>query len=63
MNNKKLERKRNGDIAGVCSGLADYINIDETIIKIIFFILIFTPFPIFWTYIILWLFTPKESKY
>jgi phage shock protein C len=63
MNNKKLERKRNGDIAGVCSGLADYFNIDETLVKIIFFVLLFTPFPIFWTYIILWILTPKESKY
>ena len=61
--NKKLERKRNGDIAGVCSGLADYFNIDETLVKIIFFVLLFTPFPIFWTYIILWILTPKESKY
>lgn len=63
MNNKKLERKRNGDIAGVCSGLADYFNIDETLVKIIFFVLLFTPFPIFWTYIILWILTPKESNY
>ena len=63
MNNKKLERKRNGDIAGVCSGLADYFNIDETLVKIIFFVLLFTPFPIYWTYIILWILTPKESKY
>lgn len=63
MNNKKLERKRNGDIAGVCSGLADYFNIDETLVKIIFFVLLFTPFPIFWTYIILWILTPKESKF
>lgn len=61
--NKKLERKRNGDIAGVCSGLADYFNIDETLVKIIFFVLLFTPFPIFWTYIILWILTPKESKF
>jgi phage shock protein PspC (stress-responsive transcriptional regulator) len=63
MNNKKLERKRGGDIAGVCSGLADYFNIDETFVKIFFFILLFTPFPIVWTYIILWLFIPKEPKY
>ncbi len=63
MNNKRLERKRNGDIAGVCSGLADYLNVDETLVKIIFLVLIFTPFPIGWTYIILWLLIPKESKY
>lgn len=63
MNNKKLERKLNGDIAGVCSGLADYFNVDETLVKIIFFVLIFTPFPIVWAYIIFWIFMPIESKY
>lgn len=61
--NKKLERKRNGDIAGVCSGLADYFNLDETLVKVIFLMLFVTPFPIFWTYIILWILMPKESKY
>lgn len=61
--NKKLERKRNGDIAGVCSGLADYFNLDETLVKVIFLVLFVTPFPIFWTYIILWILMPKESKY
>lgn len=60
--NKKLERKRNSDIAGVCSGLACYFNIDETLVKIIFFALLFTPFPIFWVYLILWILTPEESK-
>jgi phage shock protein C len=64
MNNtkKRLERKRGGDIAGVCSGLADYLGIDETLVKIVFFVLLFTPFPIFWTYIIFWLFMPKEKQ-
>ena len=61
--NKKLERKTPSDIVGVCSGLGDYFNIDETFVKIIFFALIFTPFPIIWTYFLLWIFMPKESKY
>jgi phage shock protein PspC (stress-responsive transcriptional regulator) len=64
MNNKKrLERKTPSDIGGVCSGLGDYFDIDETFVKVIFFALIFTPFPIIWTYLLLWIFTPKESKY
>jgi len=62
-NNKKLERKTPSDIGGVCSGLGDYFDIDETFVKIIFVALIFTPFPIIWTYILLWIFTPKETKY
>jgi phage shock protein PspC (stress-responsive transcriptional regulator) len=57
---KKLERKKNGSIAGVCSGLANYFDLDEDLMKIVFFFLLFTPFPIFWTYIILWILMPEE---
>ena len=65
MNNteKKLERKRYSVIAGVCSGLADYLGMGTGLLQIIFVILFFTPFPIFWTYIILWVFMSKEPKY
>jgi len=62
-NKKKLERKTPSDIGGVCSGLGDYFDIDEVFVKIIFFALIFTPFPIILTYFLLWIFMPKESKY
>jgi phage shock protein PspC (stress-responsive transcriptional regulator) len=62
-NKKKLERKTPSDVGGVCSGLGDYFDIDETFVKVIFFALIFTPFPIICIYILLWIFTPKESKY
>lgn len=60
---KRLERKTPSDIGGVCSGLGDYFNVEEVFIKIIFFGLIFTPVPIIMIYILLWIFTPKESKY
>ena len=63
MNNKKLERKTPSDIGGVCSGLGDYFDIDEVFVKIIFFALIFTPFPIILTYFLLWICMPKEPKY
>ena len=34
---KKLHRNKNhGKIAGVCSGLGDYFNIDPVIIRLIF---------------------------
>jgi phage shock protein PspC (stress-responsive transcriptional regulator) len=62
-NKKKLERKTPSDIGGVCSGLGDYFDIDEVFVKIIFFALIFTPFPIILTYFLLWIFMPKEPKY
>jgi phage shock protein PspC (stress-responsive transcriptional regulator) len=62
-NKKKLERKTPSDLGGVCSGLGDYFDIDEVFVKIIFFALIFTPFPIILTYFLLWIFMPKEPKY
>jgi phage shock protein PspC (stress-responsive transcriptional regulator) len=40
-----------------------FVDIDEVFVKIIFFALIFTPFPIILTYFLLWIFMPKEPKY
>lgn len=59
---KKLYRKRNSQIAGICSGISDYVNIDKTIIRVIFIILFFTTFPIVWVYLIMWLLIPKEDS-
>jgi phage shock protein PspC (stress-responsive transcriptional regulator) len=57
---KRLFRKRNSDVGGVCSGIGEYLELDETIIKAIFLILIFTPVPIMLIYIFLWFIIPKE---
>lgn len=58
---EKLYRNRESTIGGVCSGLADYFKLDESIMKAIFAILIFTPVPITFIYIILWIIIPKED--
>ncbi len=60
MENKRLQRVTGKDtqIGGVSIGLADYFNIDTTLIRVIFVILIFTPFPAIITYIILWAVLP-----
>jgi phage shock protein PspC (stress-responsive transcriptional regulator) len=47
---KKLYRHRNSEIAGVCSGLGEYFNIDESIFRLLFIVGIFTPFPSILTY-------------
>jgi phage shock protein PspC (stress-responsive transcriptional regulator) len=58
---KKLVRKNDNYIAGVCSGLADYFNIDVTIVRLIFaFGSIFTCVGFGLTYLILWLVVPEE---
>ncbi|HAF62444.1 MAG TPA: PspC domain-containing protein [Anaerolineaceae bacterium] len=58
---KKLYRSRNNRmIAGVCAGLADYFEIDPTIVRIIFVILVFAGLGGMLVYAILWLITPEE---
>jgi phage shock protein PspC (stress-responsive transcriptional regulator) len=44
---------------GVCSGVAYYMNIDPIFIRILFAVLLFYPFPIVITYLLLWMFTPS----
>jgi len=58
---KKLYRSNSGIIGGVCEGLGTYFNFDSTLIKILFVILLFTPFPIIFTYLLLWISFPKEE--
>ena len=58
---KKLYRPTNGTIGGVCKGLSEYFNIDESIIRIIFVALFFTPFPIVITYLLMWIIVPLEK--
>lgn len=61
MAHKKLYRKR-GDakIAGVCSGLADYFDIDPTVVRIIFLLLLLTGSLGFWIYLIIWIVAPWD---
>ncbi len=58
---KKLHRSRNQMIAGVCAGIAEYFNIDPTLVRIIYVILsIFSAgFPGLLLYIILWIVMPR----
>ncbi len=58
---ERLYRKRDDKIvAGVCSGLADYLNIDPTVVRIIFIVLVFAGLQGILIYLILWLITPLE---
>ena len=59
---KKLYISNDEAIAGVCSGLGEYFNIDETIVRLIFAGLIFTPFPIITIYLIGWIVIPKSYE-
>ena len=59
---KKMFRPKSCEIAGVCEGIGNYFNIDETLIRILFIVLVFTPFPIILTYLLLWITIPQEKS-
>jgi len=56
---KKLMRSSTDKkIAGVCAGLADYFDLDPTIVRVIWFIAVFFAGTGFLAYIILWIVLP-----
>jgi len=61
MSNKKLFRSRvDCKIGGVCAGLAEYFNIDATIVRIIAILLIFADGAGLIGYLIAWIIVPRR---
>jgi phage shock protein PspC (stress-responsive transcriptional regulator) len=61
MTTKKLYRSKNLIIAGVCSGLGEYFDIDPTIIRLIWVFLTLASVGTFIiAYIIAWIIIPKQ---
>lgn len=61
MSKKRLRKSsRNKLVAGVCSGLADYLNIDVTILRIAWIILVLFYGVGILAYIILWIVMPRS---
>lgn len=59
---KRLRLSRNKIIAGVCGGIAEYLNLDISLVRILYTLLtIFTAFSGVVVYIILWLIIPESS--
>jgi phage shock protein PspC (stress-responsive transcriptional regulator) len=59
--NRRQRLFRNADdkiIGGVCSGLANYLNIDPVIMRILFVVFFGV---LFWVYILLWIVVPSQS--
>jgi phage shock protein PspC (stress-responsive transcriptional regulator) len=62
MSKRKLLRSSDDYIvAGVCGGLAEYFQIDSSLVRIIFILLILGCGSGFFVYIILWLIVPKSE--
>jgi len=65
MATKKLYRQSNTMLAGVCGGIAEYLEIDATVVRLIWVILsLFTAcFPGLILYIIAMIIIPKKPEY
>ena len=60
LRNKRLYRQPNGKmLGGVCTGVAEYLEIDPVIIRVLFVIAFFLGSMGFWLYIVLWIVVPK----
>jgi phage shock protein C len=63
MPEKKLSRSvDNRMFAGVAGGLADYLNLDPVIVRLIFVILMLAGGPGILIYIVLWIIMPEEPS-
>jgi phage shock protein C len=61
---RTLYRSRtNRQIAGVCGGLAQYFNLDATLVRVIFALLAVMGGSGLLLYVILWLVVPEEPQY
>lgn len=63
MEGKKLTRPQsNKMLAGVCAGIANYCNLDPTLIRVIYALLtVFTAFAGIIVYLLLWIIIPEDK--
>lgn len=61
MEGKKLYRSKDSMLGGVCGGVADYFNLDKSIVRIIFAALILAGTVGFWVYLLMWIIVPQEK--
>lgn len=58
---KRLFRSRSERvIAGVCGGVAEYLKLDATLVRVIAFILLIFGGMSLWVYIIMWIIVPQQ---
>lgn len=49
-------------IAGVCGGLAKYLNVDPTVVRILFLVALICGSLGFWAYLIVWIAAPEDNR-
>ena len=63
MNKRLMRSGRDKKIAGVCAGVAHYLDMDPTIVRVIWGVLAFCYGAGIVAYIILWIIAPVASDY
>ncbi|HEY0606688.1 MAG TPA: PspC domain-containing protein [Herpetosiphonaceae bacterium] len=63
MNTSQRLTRSNTDriIAGVAGGIANYLNVDPTLVRLGFVLLMFTGVPVWLVYLVLWAVLPTEN--
>ena len=62
---KKLKRsKKERMIAGICGGLAEYFEVDPTVVRVVYVLvsILSIAFPGILVYIILWIVIPEKEE-
>ena len=57
---KKLRRSKDQKIAGVCGGIAKYLNLDPTLVRVVYLLLSLFSAGTF-LYLLQWLILPEEQ--
>ena len=62
--NKRLDRSRKDQqIAGVCGGVADYLGVDPTLVRLLWVIFAIAGGPGLLLYVIMWAIVPEEPEF
>jgi phage shock protein C len=57
---KRLMRSKEKKVAGVAAGLANYFDLDPTIVRILFVVIFFAGGASLLAYLIMWIVMPEE---
>lgn len=58
---KRLYRSRNRMIAGVCAGVAEYLDIDPTVVRLLWFVTVIFAFTGVLLYLVAWIIVPEDT--
>ncbi|MDO4179816.1 MAG: PspC domain-containing protein [Bacteroidales bacterium] len=58
---KKLTRSRDKKIAGVCGGLADFLGLDKSIVRIVWLLCVLLAGTGLLAYLVMWIVMPEEK--